>query len=857
MTWFAAAGDYDPQTLKATLNLAAVVLDSGTDLDDGGDGRWVGKCPFHDDEHESFAVWQWEDGAGAWACGCWACTPFLKRGALSGNGDLFDFLMAKYELSFPKAIELALQFKERSLPDPVAIGTPTGPAPDLGRQLERAKAKQSGLLDQLLSDRSVPVPATWIREHFGVEDGKGGEVLIPHWDEQGTLVAMKHRQPSDGWVNRTIRGGKLDALYGVWRTRGGANRPLVLCEGESDTWTVAYLLDGEPVDVVGLPSGASAGIKESWLEFVAGRRLTLLLDADRAGREGAGRWAVAAIGAGCDTRIACLPDGTDAATAGTEIVKKALYEAWSVVTPESLAIRIEDGRYVRPVAPINCTACRGKGYTGEDQDTCVPCDGHGKIEKPPITLSDFLLNPQRLVIMDDGGVVFECEVPGKQELQQLTDAELASTDKMKRWAAARMLSWKGTSRDISDLLELLKAQSILVPHLRGTDIIGLHNDVFVLPNKSIGASGWGYVPPENDIALGQALQLTEGLWDDQLPRQLVKLHHPQVVTPIIGWIAAAPLRSLVKKFPVLGVTGGSGWGKTTLLETILRAFGFWCTSPTTLTGTTPHALQSYVGSTNAFPIWIDEYRPGARIEAKLALDQIIRDSWDGSSTIKGGMSENRMQIKQLPARAPLVVTGEDSFSETSHSERMVMIPMEKDGRNPKALMTVQGMKVNGFGHAYLEWLLDSMRAGTIPAAPNIPDRKSQGRAVAEWGYELLTQFVHEVCHYELPHYDDTLAERAHNEIESTPVIVQAIIDAIGLYDGQGQPIALADGDDVLVKPQALCQWVHKNTDLKLPGGSKAVGKWLQQSFNAEYQKHPMHNRVLFVPGLLKDYNRDA
>jgi hypothetical protein len=41
MTWFASAGDYDPQTLKAALNLAAVVLDSGTDLEDGNDGRLV------------------------------------------------------------------------------------------------------------------------------------------------------------------------------------------------------------------------------------------------------------------------------------------------------------------------------------------------------------------------------------------------------------------------------------------------------------------------------------------------------------------------------------------------------------------------------------------------------------------------------------------------------------------------------------------------------------------------------------------------------------------------------------------------------------------------------------------------
>lgn len=290
---------------------------------------------------------------------------------------------------------------------------------------------------------------------------------------------------------------------------------------------------------------------------------------------------------------------------------------------------------------------------------------------------------------------------------------------------------------------------------------------------------------------------------------------------------------------------------TTIIETILSTFGFWTSSPTTLTGTTPHGIQSYAGSTNSIPIWFDEYRPGARHDAKLALDQIIRDAWDGSSTIKGGMSENRMKIAKLPARAPLIVSGEDSFTETSHAERMVMIEMPKDGKNATALVRLRITPTGGFGLAYLEWLLANLAADTIPAPPDIPDRKAQARAVARWGYDLLDQFCHEVCGYALPTYDDRKVIEAHSNIERTPVIVEAIEAALNRHDQNGVAICFAEGDDVYVKPQSLVHYVKAYTDIQLPGKSRAVGTWLKEVYGAHEVTHHLHNRMLFVPGLLK------
>jgi hypothetical protein len=306
----------------------------------------------------------------------------------------------------------------------------------------------------------------------------------------------------------------------------------------------------------------------------------------------------------------------------------------------------------------------------------------------------------------------------------------------------------------------------------------------------------------------------------------------------------------VAKFPVLGVTGGSGYGKTTLLEVMLSSFGFWTTQPTTLTGATPHGLQSYVGATNTIPIWIDEYRPGARLEAKLALDQIIRDSWDGSATIKGGLHENRMKIQKLPARAPLVVTGEDTFSETSHAERMLMINLPMEGRDASALVELRSLRSPAFGRAYLMWLLDMIRRGALPTPPNVPDRKQQSRAVGAWGYGLLDRFCQQLCGYDLPRYDDSLAVEAHADIERTPVIVEALIEAIDQSYGSGnQCVCWREEDDLIVKPQTFCARAAA-VKFTLPGGSRAVANWLIQQYDAFYHNDPIHNRVLVVPGIM-------
>ena len=171
-------------------------------------------------------------------------------------------------------------------------------------------------------------------------------------------------------------------------------------------------------------------------------------------------------------------------------------------------------------------------------------------------------------------------------------------------------------------------------------------------------------------------------------------------------------------------------------------------------------------------------------------------------------------------------------------------------------MDIRELHSPAFGRAYLQWLLDLIRSETLPAIPDIPDRRLQGRAVARWGYRLLDMFCQQLCGYSLPEYDETLVIAAHSEIEKTPVIVDALIEAIDHNGPDGQLVCWREDDDLLVKIQPFCRRAEQ-MGFKLPGGSKAVDKWLAEQYGATKTMDPVFNRVTVVPDIMKGRDEDV
>lgn len=793
--WLNLLNSSEPAQLKEQISLAAVVQAHGVALKPEGE-RLVGLCPFHDDHDASFAVWSPEEGVEL--CGCWSC-DFRP-------GDVFDFVQRTASCTFPQAVQTVAEYVRDGLPEAPAIPDrdPDAPLPDLSGTVNSARNRTLSPLHEVLTAKGIAAPAEWLAAEFRLGVGERGDVIMPHYSKDGELRGAKWRTADTKPMSFT--GSRLDALYGAWRDRGQPR--VVLCEGESDTWQMSWLLRDDDTLVLGLPSGVSARPKDAWINDLEDREVVLLFDADSAGRRGAAIW-VTALNGRADVRVASLPEGDDALSAGAPAALTAVAEAWPFVDPAGLPVTVGGTRYVKVNAQTGVTT----------------------------VLSDFIFSVERLIMGDDDGIVLEVMVPTKRAVQIISATELANPQKMRDWCARRMLSWKGGARDVADLLELIKADLVFAPRVKGTGVLGLHEGTFVLPDETIGAAGWGYTPPVADVDLGAVLSLAEDPdWDRQLPRALTQLHDPAVITPVLGWIAASPLRSLCRQFPILGVVGGAGWGKTTVIGVALESFGFWMTAPMTLTATTPYAVHAFAASTNAFPVWFDEYRHGARADAKLTLDQILRDAWDGSAAVRGGLGEDKSTVKKVFARAPILVTGEDAFSESSHAERMVIIQMPREGRDPAALARLREMHTTGFGRAYLEWLVRLMARDELPAPPVHEARMEQARAIAIWGYDLLQQFCRDTAGYDLRPIDMSRATATHVELDEKPLIIMVLEDALGRRSRDGFEIAWLDGADICVRTTDIVKWAKSETDYTLPGGTRAIEQWLRERFHTSDER---------------------
>jgi hypothetical protein len=736
------------------------------------------------------------------------------------RGDVIDFVGARAGRDYAGALELCAEYLAGGLQAPAAEERE---AVDLRPTVDSARAAAHAdplAIAEFLADRQSPIELAWLLSEFrlGV---RGGEILIPHFaagEEQPH--AVKVRGPRGG--KSSISGSRLKHLYGEWRDRGC--KDVIVVEGESDTWLVSYLYRDDRIDVLGLPRGVGAQVDAAWVDRLAGRRVLLLFDADDAGRKGLRRWVPAIFERADRVLVGHLPESTDPSSAGLEALFTALRESVRVVDLNELPVfRGADNYWRRPPK--------------------------SKDDEAPKPITDWTLEVLRRIEVPGRRIVFEVQLPNGR-VDHLASDDLADVRSLTRWANRHGLSVQATSSDVQHLLRLLEQQSIMVPRVTGVPTAGWHQGSFVFPapTGTLGTPAFAYVAPEIDARWEDRLRLAPATPDGEVAPALAALHRPDVMTPILGWVAAAPMRALCSQFPTLGVMGSAGAGKTTLVAEILQTFGFSDGTPITISNTTPHGVWGMVGSTNAVPVWFDEYRFGAREDGLRALDQSIRDAWNGSSALRGGMGDNKSALVTFPATAPLVVTGESAFQEQSHAERMVIVSLPRKGRNAEGLAELRLLRRSGFGRDYLEWLLHMLGRDELDAPPALNDRPEQAVAVVRWGYATLCRYVKDRYGRAMPEWDETLIRAEQESMADTSPVLEAIRELFGATDpATGGLVVWLQGDDVCVRYGRLPTLARQHTTIVLPGNASAVRKWLVERF-PDAVEHRDNGRYISLPG---------
>lgn len=821
LTGATALRHFDKDEIKFSLPLEWVFQREGLVLTPDSDGkRLVGPCPFHNDESFNFAIF----GDTFEKAGCWAC-DFM--------GDVFDVIIQYKGLDFRGALQeggrLLEEFKldvdwrpssqgmvARPKIDPYDLTATAMEAWSLAKQMPTA-------INRLIEEKQRTEPgwehitASFLIDRWAVGVQDDWKVTVPHYslrEDTGDRLlarAMKTRTARSHLYAET--GSDLWALYGVWLDQG--RDKVILCEGESDTWCCDAVASGF-ADVLGLPSGASAAIKPEWLARFKKRHVILAFDGDAAGRRASKRWHAALKPVAASVKIAVMPDGYDLSK--LKNIMTVIMDAVAVVPAVgNIFVSKANETYVRP----------------------------GKEEGAETDISNWVMEPHRELSFEDGAKAYEGRANGREVVLHADD--LASDTTITRWATKAGGNWLGNKRDAQCILGLLETEGPFMAKGMATGVIGWHDGNFVWPGGRLGYDYWKWVPPVASVPTN-LLHIVSEPWDPNCLKALLDLHLRDVTTPILAWLGAAPLRSLFDTFPFLAVTGSSGSGKSTLISKFLDTFGWRIES--TLTATTAHGVHTTAGISNGIPVWFDEYRPGAREDALRSVQQVLRDAYDGTPSVKGGGMENRSALTAMPTMSPIIISGEDALMETSHIERAVLLSLPLRGKNPAGLKALRDTHTRSLGFAYMSWIVDRYQAGTLPS---LYVDQSEGRIAANFatlhvGWNLLSHFYADVTGEDLGQPDFNRVASGIHEANSTNPVGDALSWA-SHSEFYGGPVVWAQGDDVYVKVVDFVRETQKCGQFILPGNRKAIGKILDENWFGVDTIHHVYGHVKVLVGM--------
>ena len=233
----------------------------------GANGWRQGRCPFHEDKHESFSF---NTVSGGWKChaGC-------------GGGGLVSFIERLY--SYEKAAAWRFLCQTVGVNNDAEDNKLKAVAKSYVAQLAgREKPLLSrGLTAKLLRAWGIG----WSGELKSPLKTRSNRFTFPVFDELGRVINIRYYKPGaedQKMLPHIDSNGKApfgNALYGAHKLNGHPD--IVVCEGEID----CINLWGLGIPSVTSTCGAGSW-DDSWSRALSGKNVTVLYDNDDAGRSG-------------------------------------------------------------------------------------------------------------------------------------------------------------------------------------------------------------------------------------------------------------------------------------------------------------------------------------------------------------------------------------------------------------------------------------------------------------------------------------------------------------------------------------------------------------------------------------------
>lgn len=299
-------------------------------------------------------------------------------------------------------------------------------------------------------------------------------------------------------------------------------------------------------------------------------------------------------------------------------------------------------------------------------------------------------------------------------------------------ACGRTTTFTGGEHALAKIKVFVGTQA--APDQVGVTHIGRRGDSLVVPGGSLTDDGWQDEPSARYVERSLGIERKVGLQPERdytdaddvtsILELLPQTRDDERFLPALGWFYATPLRPLITdltgEFPVLSVTGNTGAGKTSTLETMWSLLGIEG-DPFSANDTTFTAMTT-VSATDTLPVWFDEYKPSDMHPGRLdGFHDLIRKSTRGGVVSKGNADQTTTEYH---LRAPVCISGEQRFAGPAEQRRSILTTFRESATDPEgdaahafaklsggSFKTDDGIKHYEGGdllvhaHAYHRWLL--------------------------------------------------------------------------------------------------------------------------------------------------------
>lgn len=448
-------------------------------------------------------------------------------------------------------------------------------------------------------------------------------------------------------------------------------------------------------------------------------------------------------------------------------------------------------------------------------------------EKTRYRIATFRIEPLALIESDHAGtndsLAATLHTPDKSWPITFPKKAFANVSNINNAMPQASAMWLGTDRQIREyfafLIEKLRASGM--QHMRATSTLGRHTTeqgpVWIGTEQTLTtAAGDAGILTENARKMyylknGRESVLTQYSFPNKgelapLLKQvfplITSINQSGVTLPVLGWFFASPFKPALLdagvRFPHLNIFGTRGSGKSSFIKLMLRMMGV--SDPRSFdAGTTPFVLLSLLGSTNAVPLSLTEFR----LDNSQRLARMLLISYDSGRDARGNADQT---TTEYPMTAPLVIDGEDGIADPATKERTIMVRLTPETiavgtAEHKAFGAVNALPVEMIAGHYVKQSLDtspqaakaefdkSLKAVVSDLAERgMPDRIANNVAVVNFGLSRLQCWLHSYG-VKLPlerpafiykHIIDNVVEASGRTTLLVDEFVEAIINQVAL-----------------------------------------------------------------------------